>query len=75
MSAIARQAELASSQLFGWRREAIKSAAVRPQLDTARLCRSHADSICVGGDRAGWRGHSRRCRYRRRQYNSQPRPA
>ncbi|RUW71899.1 MAG: hypothetical protein EOS20_33680 [Mesorhizobium sp.] len=37
MSAIARQAGLASSQLFGWRRNAIKSGAVRPQRDTARL--------------------------------------
>ncbi|RUW81146.1 MAG: hypothetical protein EOS20_33640 [Mesorhizobium sp.] len=63
VSAIARQAGLASSQLFGWRRNAIKSGAVRPQRDTARLCRGHPDSICVGGDRAGWRGHSRRCRY------------
>ncbi|MER8911878.1 hypothetical protein NKH99_30285 [Mesorhizobium sp. M0854] len=33
----ARQAEMASSQLFGWRRNAIKSGAVRPHRDTARL--------------------------------------
>ncbi|WP_352780422.1 transposase [Mesorhizobium sp. M0913] len=37
VSAIARQAGLASSQLFGWRRKAIKSGAVRPQRDTGRL--------------------------------------
>ncbi|RWO18989.1 MAG: hypothetical protein EOS09_33290 [Mesorhizobium sp.] len=48
VSAIARQAGLASSQLFGWRRNAIKSGAVRPQRDTARLCRGHAESVCVG---------------------------
>ncbi|RWI92576.1 MAG: IS66 family insertion sequence element accessory protein TnpB, partial [Mesorhizobium sp.] len=37
VSAIARQAGLASSQLFGWRRTAIKSGAVRRQRDAARL--------------------------------------
>ncbi|WP_245465702.1 transposase [Mesorhizobium sp. M6A.T.Ce.TU.016.01.1.1] len=37
VSAIARQAGLASSQLFGWRRKAIKSSAVTPQRDAARL--------------------------------------
>lgn len=37
VSAIARQAGLASSQLFGWRRKAIKSGAVTPQRDADRL--------------------------------------
>lgn len=37
VSAIARQAGLASSQLFGWRSKAIKSGAVRRQRDAARL--------------------------------------
>ncbi|WP_353824972.1 transposase [Mesorhizobium sp.] len=63
VSAIARQAGLARSQLFGWRHKAMKSGAVRPQRDTARLGSRSRDSICVGVDRAGWRGHSRRCRY------------
>ncbi|AZN98005.1 MAG: hypothetical protein EOQ42_22590 [Mesorhizobium sp.] len=37
VSAIARQAGLATSQLFGWRRKAIKSGAVTPQRDADRL--------------------------------------
>ena len=37
VSAIAREAGLATSQLFGWRRKAIKSGAVTPQKDAARL--------------------------------------
>ncbi|WP_288142907.1 transposase [Mesorhizobium sp.] len=37
VSAIAREAGLATSQLFGWRRKAIKSGAVTPQQDAARL--------------------------------------
>ncbi|MER8537625.1 transposase [Mesorhizobium sp. M1005] len=37
VSAIAREAGLATSQLFGWRRKAIESGAVTPQRDADRL--------------------------------------
>ena len=37
VSAIAREAGLSPSQLFGWRRKALRSGAVRPREDTRQL--------------------------------------
>ena len=37
VSAIARQAGMSPSQLFGWRRKAIRSGAVEPRADADRL--------------------------------------
>jgi transposase len=37
VSAIARQAGMSPSQLFGWRRKAIRSGVVEPRADTDRL--------------------------------------
>ncbi|TIM41521.1 MAG: IS66 family insertion sequence element accessory protein TnpB [Mesorhizobium sp.] len=55
VSAIAREAGMATSQLFGWRRKAIKSGAVTPQRDAGRLgfvevsqAASSTVEICLG---------------------------
>ena len=37
MSAIAREAGLSPSQLFGWRRKAVRSGAVRPREEANQL--------------------------------------
>ncbi|WP_198022663.1 transposase [Mesorhizobium sp. LNJC384A00] len=56
VSAIAREAGVATSQLFGWRRKAIKSGAVTPQRDADRIgfvevtqAASSTVEICLGG--------------------------
>ncbi|WP_352761219.1 transposase [Mesorhizobium sp. M0510] len=55
VSAIAREAGVATSQLFGWRRKAIKSGAVTAQRDADRLgfvevtqAASSTVEICLG---------------------------
>lgn len=64
-SATARQAGLASSVAVRLAAQGGREQCGQEGYGWARLCRGHADSICVGRDRAGWRSHSRGADIRR----------